>query len=110
MSEHTPTPWFHDKSYKNSALIGRVQDKNGENWDDMCVECHSAISGNQTSHHNIDAANAEFIVRACNAHDALVEACRNVSQAADDSIRIDLAKITLAILCVREALKLAEQK
>lgn len=74
MSEtHTPTPWFYDPKYESSALIQKVQDEDAEYWDDMCVECHSAKHGKLQ-----DISNAEFIVRACNSHDALLKSCKHL--------------------------------
>ena len=64
---HTPTPWQVHESSPNSPLqiIGNVDYSNDGTYIDAdvvadmgCLKC--------------DTANAEFIVRACNAHDALV--------------------------------------
>lgn len=57
MSEHTPTPW-----YKDPDLPQAVTDDHNPRVIATCQQ-------------SIDAA---FIVRACNAHDALVEACKKV--------------------------------
>ena len=58
-SEHTPTPWHIGPYYKQD-----IESPTGH-----IATCRSVPAGE---------ANAEFIVRACNAHDALVEALREI--------------------------------
>ena len=71
MTQHTPTPWEiepqtttvvkPDKTNRIPSTIAIVKDPN----DNM----------HQTE---IAKANAEFIVRACNSHDALLKACKGL--------------------------------
>ena len=67
MTEHTPTPW-----HTHENLI-HTQYRQGN------TAGHYAVA-ETTGHASVDAAtliaNAAFIVRACNAHDELVEACK----------------------------------
>lgn len=69
--KHTPTPWRYDPLYKNSALVVADQDNEVFPYQDMCIECHSANGGPEQN-----KSNAEFIVRAVNNHQALLDACR----------------------------------
>lgn len=64
MSEHTATPWeLGDVQHTSWGYQQQVVGPDGE---EVCwVDC---VEG--------DAANAEFIVRACNAHAGLVKACK----------------------------------
>jgi hypothetical protein len=69
MSEHTPTPW--------ESNFNRIESKDDHGVDNdgwMIAEC---IGPEQE-------ANAEFIVRACNAHDALVAACEKIEKLRSD--------------------------
>jgi hypothetical protein len=92
MSEHTPTPWIVDatkfgpKIYetgRDADAICQLFDKNGIAF----------IS---------DVANAAFIVRACNSHDALVKALEEIAGESGkkypSSIPISVAKRALASL------------
>jgi len=65
MSEHTVTPWIID----GHQIV----------YDDMEV-CR--VSGDAWE------ANAAFIVRACNSHDELLEACKQLVEAASHSGRV----------------------
>ena len=61
MTQHTPTPWNAENAAGDfQALIYGVDDPTGKT-------IALTYTGN---------ADAEFIVRACNAHDELVDACR----------------------------------
>lgn len=65
-TQHTPTPW---KVVRLSDLIG-VLDANGFGVADLVPPSNRDTSNN--------AANAAFIVTACNAHDELVAALRRI--------------------------------
>lgn len=64
MAEHTPTPWkasgngIH-KGIRCVATTDYIDRRSGEEFKEAC-------------------ANAEFIVRACNAHDDLLAACEAI--------------------------------
>lgn len=69
MTKHTPTPW---KAIKNSCFW-EIQPENRSDSDpyqigDVCASCP------ENDVHGLQQANAEFIVRAVNSHDALVAA------------------------------------
>lgn len=70
MTEHTPTPWRNDQ--KPDALI--VCDAEGGSIADCAPP--GPWMGHKTA-----LANAAFIVRACNSHDALVEYVRSSASA-----------------------------
>ncbi len=71
MSEHTRTPW--EAHYIPSRLGWEIG---------YCAQlaCDAAFVPNSATVGKLEiteaAANAAFIVRACNAHDALLEACK----------------------------------
>ena len=72
MAEHTPTPWAIDADYPNCV---RITDSHGH--DVEIAECSllSWDGSEMTSGPDAtDEANATFIVKACNSHDALVKA------------------------------------
>ena len=62
MSEHTETPWKI-----SDVILTRIIDEDN----------NSVAEGLSADYNNPNGrANAEFIVKACNMHDELVEACR----------------------------------
>lgn len=65
----TPGPWTTDEDVEHEAVLGA----DGVYVADCCI-CH--VKRTTTA----CRANAAFIVRACNAHDALVEALRRAEQ------------------------------
>ncbi len=67
MTEHTPTPWKADDASNIATVYGP-----GDNGplSHRVAECHRVAKLGDMEH----AANAEFIARACNNFDALVEA------------------------------------
>jgi hypothetical protein len=88
-SQHTPTPWKYEYIDRNRAIISAPKGANhvyclfGEfvgppdfEKETQAIACK--ISAEEA------AANATFIVRACNAHDALVEALEAL---ADEAFR-----------------------
>ena len=60
MSEHTPTPWLATTHNSGMICIGRA---------------HNSVAAIGTTNPT-NSANAEFIIRACNSHEKLVEACK----------------------------------
>lgn len=69
-TKHTPTPWRADYSGPASRA---VEGPGGE---------LIALGAMQSEDGDTDEANVAFIVRACNAHDALVKALANLDAAA----------------------------
>lgn len=70
-SKHTPTPWRFDDNHMYVYC--------GDHVIVTCNDPSTAVGG--LSAEEIEA-NAEFIVRACNAHDDLLTACEAVVLAA----------------------------
>lgn len=67
MSKHTPVPWF-------SLSGGYISASVGPDWySKLVARTQSAIEED-------GRANAAFIVRACNAHDDLLEACKEAAE------------------------------
>jgi hypothetical protein len=62
---HTPTPWA-----LNLNWVGHVYDVAGPDYQPICMVALDE------HHHDVRLANAAFIVKAVNAHDAMVEALR----------------------------------
>lgn len=90
MSEATPRPWEACPSRKGDGgsgphdfvIVGNITDpvyEGGELIEDASCVVIAHVKGNDTSG-GIPKANAEIIVRAVNAHDALVAACALVSE------------------------------
>ena len=65
--EHSATPWI-----LNIWTTGRISI---ESFSKNAKPQHPIAEVHQM-HNNEQKANAEFIVRACNSHDALLEACK----------------------------------
>jgi hypothetical protein len=102
-SKHTPTPWKEDHQ---GGLY--IEGKNGE----YIAEVESEGGREE------QFANAAFIVRACNAHDALVEAlqelqsnCRGINEVLSEGGDINQAIFIASrtIVKAEAALKLAEE-
>ena len=70
---HTPTPWYFDELRGNDGM-GYV-----------CGPADEVIThhGDHSLSQGINQANAAFIVRACNAHEELVEAARTTVRVAE---------------------------
>lgn len=75
MSEHTPLPWVVYRARINSYILSDAPETRGRHVVDHHVgqDRHGHRPGQLRSR-----ADAEFIVRACNAHDALVYALRGL--------------------------------
>ncbi len=67
-AKHTPTPWWNES--------GVIHAK-GPNWTE---ESHSCVHVARVDEEDEDSQDAEFIVRAANAHDSLVEALEAVTE------------------------------
>ncbi len=72
MSEHSKLPWFVSHHTDNGDVVVRGPDKDGGIWDPIITNC--TINNANASPETIKA-NAEYIVRACNAHEKLLAAC-----------------------------------
>lgn len=80
-TKHTPTPWRASnntgpkmQSYSQSSCIAGT----GANSLQLVAGCFNDIGGPEVA-----AGNAAFIVRACNSHEQLVAALRNLIAASD---------------------------
>ena len=69
MEQHTVTPWKVTTDYSNANDCLDI-------WTD---ESHGSVMIAEVRGHNREArANAQYIVKACNAHEELVEILRNM--------------------------------
>lgn len=74
--EHTPVPWFvDDAAYLDHLQIAVSTDRGPLR---ICLLPASPELIPQSANNVRAHANAEFIVRACNAHDELLEACETL--------------------------------
>ena len=83
MKKYTPTPPKAEHSPTPFKLggIGDVTDANGI-WIASVMGDHDGHKGFPTDEEG--EANAEFIIRACNAHDDLLEACQSTLRSIND--------------------------
>jgi len=72
-AEHTPTPWKYDGDGFDSIAAA---DFGTDGYTVMSDDCDPVCEICDTGDDSISEANAALIVRACNAHDALVNALR----------------------------------
>lgn len=84
--KHTPTPWNLKHSRHHTYIQGHRKDEFGNNLDDIAL---------------VSAEDAEFIVRACNAHDDLLKLARYVAFAVLPGIRPEIQ--AEAVAAVRKA-------
>lgn len=85
MSAHTPTPWTFEPPAKDSDWQGAIKGPGG-------VEVCSF--GDSTQYYPTegcppDEDDAEFLIRAVNAHDDLLTACKLTEEAAQHSMECD---------------------
>jgi len=73
--EHTPTPWAIKENNLGCKEI--VHLRKGETEYDSFFTAIGYTHGLACEAQ--DKANAEFIVRACNSHETLIEACKNLT-------------------------------
>jgi hypothetical protein len=99
-SKHTPIPYFVSVNDDNVDIVIRACED--QEYEPIICNC-SVDSANLEDEMSTDAANAEFIVRACNSHDALLAACKaahtmllQTNWNGDDSMNIVGAAIALA--------------
>ena len=76
-AKYTPIPWIYDREISEI-----VSDKRGKVYRTICQMGLRGL-GVQTA--QVDHANAEFIVRACNSHEKLVAALKQVEFIRDDA-------------------------
>jgi hypothetical protein len=67
---HTPTPWKTGTKYPTRVI--------GGNSDTSMIVAGTALPVDEGSPNETEIANAAFIVRACNSHEALVRELRNL--------------------------------
>ena len=86
MSKHTPTPW-EARPVPNAKIIAIAE---------VGYMHHAEVFSRKHNNEPLDEtayANAEFIVRACNNHDALVAALENLDNAINEpSLGIDIIR------------------
>lgn len=116
MTEHFPTPW-HVDPYSGSVYAAdvpkgspRVADMRG--WGYLTGKGHGALGLPETEAIAAQKANAAFIVKAVNNHDALVDALKKmdflrlvISSAVSHSDNGNYPKVRDAIIAVKEALR-----
>lgn len=85
--EHTPTPWHTSHDDRGWAIVEGADIGNGTNLFLMSDWGHRNKKGKLDSllTNEIAAANAEFIVRTVNSHDKLLEACKAVLMAIEQT-------------------------
>ena len=101
MSEHSKLPWFVSHHTDNGDVVVRGPDKDGGIWDPIITNC--TINNANASPETIKA-NAEYIVRACNAHEKLLAACEEYIKAVDGIVSGMADRKALATLHIRAAL------
>ncbi len=75
--KHTPTPW----RITGYGIIGGIEDGSGQ----TVAQAQERPSRKRSEPDHERLANAAFIVRACNAHDALVEALVEIREKASSA-------------------------
>ena len=98
MSKHTPTPWSYSGTSGDTHIMGPPRAGGRRTIAEVCP--HNAVSLEEQD------ANKEFIVRACNSHDALVAAakefCRKV-ECGEARSRRSYAQFKAALASARES-------
>lgn len=79
-TQHTPTPWIVDERVGVTILAQKHINAIGLSWEPEVASCHLGIGLEWDE----QEANAEFIVRAVNAHEDLVAACQRVLDVLQD--------------------------
>ena len=81
-TKHTPLPWHTEDIGRSCPRVVADQGKKWDNleicnfYDDVTTE--DCINGPEYEQKENHEANAEFIVRACNSHDALLNALKGI--------------------------------
>ena len=85
-TNHTPTPWHLIQTERNDMVIS---------YSDGELRSHIATCHDQAlcPEHGTVKANAEFIVRACNHHEELVAALKNLLPAFDNESTRAIAQV-----------------
>ena len=101
MTQHTPTPWQLAEN-DNTIVISQQLDSDGNAY-----AIADVLVGNGHKSDGTKEANAAFIVKACNAHEALVDAAKFAALYCEEDwdVGAGTGKEALKKLC--EALKLA---
>lgn len=66
--KHTPGPWKHPRTPQDYGIVGPEDER-------IATTYHQPVHAGRILTVAEQDANAEFIVRACNAHDDLLAAC-----------------------------------
>ena len=106
--EHTPTPWIIDgeDSLQGCPFIAIHNSHAGnEAWRNICEVQPNTENGMSLVIGDEDRANAAFIVKAVNSHEALVEALRGLVEGIEAN---DPSQIRFNLPHAQAALKLAE--
>jgi hypothetical protein len=104
-SKHTPTPWHVRSVYPGRSNTPIHQIAIGLDEDHICAIA-TINRGDRSRGERL--ANAEFIVRAVNNHEALYEACRKVVSWYEDSGTSDPVDMTTPWRICRDVLKLVK--
>ena len=73
-TRHTPTPWYTGKySMQCGAAADHIYSRQSREPSEGIARCYAWVGRGEAE------ANASFIVRACNAHDELVEALKDAA-------------------------------
>ena len=116
--EHSKTPWGCDSTAIEGSYV--VYGDSGDDDDEICIV--SEMFADSIEHEESAArANAEFIVKACNNHDALVEALKGLmdafihtdgntrgNKAKTDMIKYNQHDVPAALTAARYALEQAK--
>ena len=96
--EHTPTPWTANEQFVQGADHTTIVNTFGN------YPPHERLG--QIAAFAEAKANAEFLCRACNSHDALLEACEAFIEAWDKSHQLE--KTDLAVRLAKAAIEAAK--
>lgn len=87
-TKHTPTPWtvgYASLSVEGKTEKGVMKILDIRGWGHLTGRGHGALGLSDEQGKQVQEANAEFIVRACNSHDALVEALEKIANMGNES-------------------------
>lgn len=85
---HTPLPWVIDPTYPSEVQTSQLESITSC-WHDQAVGQKITVTGVLPCSLTESAANAAFIVRACNSHYQLVEALRLIAQNDEHPLDVD---------------------
>lgn len=107
MPKHTATPWKADRSKAISHELHDIRIKSASLLGDRSIAAVFGWNNNSDPTLEVGQANADFIVLAVNAHDALVAACKQLLAVVDRLPNGHSAERVLSAQAGRAALKLA---